>query len=58
MNLCYVVVLGLNASGWSAGLKFYAAKCRLFQEEMIFLGYLIDEFVVRPDEEKMESVPT
>jgi hypothetical protein len=41
-----------------AGLKFNPEKCRLFQRQMVFLGYLINKDGVRPDVEKVEAVRT
>ena len=39
-----------------AGLKLKPSKCELFQESVIFLGYLVTPDGVKPDPQKVEAV--
>ena len=39
-----------------AGLKVNIQKVKLFQKEIKFLGHLVNEFGIRPDEKKVEAV--
>ena len=39
-----------------ANLKLKPGKCSLFQRQVCFLGHVIDEFGIRPDNTKIEAV--
>uniref|UniRef100_A0A3B3HUY0 Gypsy retrotransposon integrase-like protein 1 n=1 Tax=Oryzias latipes TaxID=8090 RepID=A0A3B3HUY0_ORYLA len=41
---------------WQHGLKLRPDKCRLFQQEVKFLGHIVDRSGVRPDPEKVKAV--
>lgn len=41
---------------WPHGLKLRLGKCNLFQQEVKFLGHVVDKNSVKPDPEKLSAV--